>query len=126
MTFFAALIRRLGLSQSEAATFLGVRPDTVKSWSAGRNGVPDGVWDQLHALAVTQARAAQAITKTIKASKAGSVQAAVRPGEWPSDGAGLVPLIDAWIETGGAHRIEIVAPGSTPATLAASVPKGRG
>ena len=46
-TTFSAAIRLCGLSQSEAAEFLGVRLDTVKSWSAGRNRVPHGVWQML-------------------------------------------------------------------------------
>lgn len=47
MTTFASAIRLCGLSQPEAAEFFGVRIDTVKSWSAGRNPVPAGVWDML-------------------------------------------------------------------------------
>lgn len=47
MTTFAASIRLCGLSQQEAAEFLGVRVDTIKSWSAGRNPVPQGVWQML-------------------------------------------------------------------------------
>lgn len=46
-TLFSAVLSRLGLSQSEAAELLGVRPDTVKSWAAGRRNVPPGVWDEL-------------------------------------------------------------------------------
>lgn len=46
-TTFSAAIRLCGLSHSEAAGFLGVRLDTVKSWSAGRNRVPIGVWQML-------------------------------------------------------------------------------
>lgn len=46
-TTFAAALQLCGLSQSEAAEFFDVRLDTVKSWSAGRNGVPDGVWQML-------------------------------------------------------------------------------
>lgn len=46
-TLYSACLARLGLSQSEAATLHGVRLDTVKSWSAGRNPVPDGAWDDL-------------------------------------------------------------------------------
>lgn len=46
-TLYAACLSRLGLSQSEAASWHGVRLDTVKSWSAGRNPVPDGAWADL-------------------------------------------------------------------------------
>lgn len=46
-TLYAACLARLGLSLQEAAHLHGVRLDTVKSWSAGRNSVPDGAWDEL-------------------------------------------------------------------------------
>ncbi|TKD17940.1 hypothetical protein FBT96_12410 [Rhodobacter capsulatus] len=46
-TTFAAAIAICGLSQQEAADYLGVRIDTVKSWSSGRNPPPDGVWGML-------------------------------------------------------------------------------
>jgi len=46
-TIYAACLMRLGLSQPAAARLHGVRLDTVKSWSAGRNRPPDGVWDDL-------------------------------------------------------------------------------
>jgi len=49
-TLYAACLARLGLSQSEAAAVHGVRLDTVKSWSSGRNPVPQGAWDDLRAL----------------------------------------------------------------------------
>lgn len=50
MTTFASALRLCGLSQQEAADFFDVRLDTVKSWSAGRNPVPAGVWDMLAGL----------------------------------------------------------------------------
>lgn len=46
-TLYAACLARLGLSQSEAASLHGVRLDTIKSWSAGRNPAPDFVWVDL-------------------------------------------------------------------------------
>ena len=48
-TIYAACLSRLGLSQAGAASLHGVRLDTVKSWSAGRNPVPQGAWDELRA-----------------------------------------------------------------------------
>ena len=47
MTNFKTALQICGLSHREAATFLNVRPDTVHSWSNGRNPVPAGVLDQL-------------------------------------------------------------------------------
>ena len=46
-TLYAACLNRLGLSQPEAASLHAVRLDTIKSWSAGRNPVPQGAWDDL-------------------------------------------------------------------------------
>jgi len=46
-TTFAASLQLCGLSQQEAADYFDVRLDTIKSWSAGRNAVPSGVWDML-------------------------------------------------------------------------------
>lgn len=47
-TLYAACLSRLGLTQSEAAKLHGnVRIDTVKSWSSGRNRVPEGAWEDL-------------------------------------------------------------------------------
>lgn len=36
-----------GLSESEAAKFLRVSVDTVKSWTAGQSPVPANVWKKL-------------------------------------------------------------------------------
>jgi len=49
-TPFAVLVERCGLSQREAAEFLKVRIDTVKSWSAGRNVAKPEVLAELRGL----------------------------------------------------------------------------
>ena len=54
-TPYAAALSRLCLSQAQAASLHRVRPDTVKSWSAGRNPVPDGAWDDLRAIEAERA-----------------------------------------------------------------------
>lgn len=50
MTAFKSAIGICGLSQSEAAEFLDVSVDTVKSWCAGRANPPLGVWKLLASL----------------------------------------------------------------------------
>lgn len=50
MTTFALLTQRCGLSISEAAEFLDVPLNTIKSWSSGRRATPQGVIDELRAL----------------------------------------------------------------------------
>lgn len=49
-TPFAVLADRCGLSQREAAEFLKVRLDTVKSWCAGRNAAKPAILAELRAL----------------------------------------------------------------------------
>lgn len=50
MATFKSAISLCGLSQQGAADFLQVSLDTVKSWCAGRNNPPLGVWQQLASL----------------------------------------------------------------------------
>lgn len=49
MNAFSILLGRCGLSQQAAAAALGVRPDTIKSWSSGRRDAPKAVIDELRA-----------------------------------------------------------------------------
>ena len=49
-TPFQLILARCGLSHREAAAFLCVRLDTVKSWSAGRNPTPAPVLTELRVL----------------------------------------------------------------------------
>jgi hypothetical protein len=66
-TTFSLLCDRCGLSHREAANFLDVRLDTVKSWSSGRNPAPLGVLSELRDLYVTIEAAALANAKQIEA-----------------------------------------------------------
>ncbi len=127
-TLFAAILQGLGLSQSEAAAYLGVRLDTVKSWSAGRNGVPAGVWAQLHGLVVVQDNAAGELASAAKpAVKAGAVielglardNAEAQALGWPSPGAQLAAFRRGWEILGPTAKIEIVERGSTETSRAA-------
>lgn len=47
MSSFKYSLLACGLSQAGAAELFGVRLDTVKSWSSGRNRPPEGVWRRL-------------------------------------------------------------------------------
>lgn len=47
MSTFKSSLAICGLSQQQAADFLGVALQTVKHWSSGRNNVPSGVWEML-------------------------------------------------------------------------------
>lgn len=44
---FKYALSACGLSQREAADFLGVSLDSVKGWAQERRPVPKGVWDML-------------------------------------------------------------------------------
>lgn len=44
MTTFKHALSVCGLSQRQAADFLGVSLSSVKDWCAGRSRVPEGVW----------------------------------------------------------------------------------
>lgn len=60
-TIYAACIARLGLSLGQAADLHRVRIDTVKSWSSGRNPVPQGAWDDLRGYEATISDRADAL-----------------------------------------------------------------
>jgi hypothetical protein len=53
---FRLLLQATGLSLRAAAAFLGVRYDSVESWSQDRRRAPPGAIDQLRALYRTQLR----------------------------------------------------------------------
>jgi len=96
MTLYSAALHLVGLSHSEAADLHGVRLDTVKSWSSGRNGVPQGVWDDLRDLYETQQAAIDAALETIdthpEADAVDLLTGTGRSAEWPSEGAHMATL----------------------------------
>lgn len=111
MTIFAAALRLVGLSHAEAASFFGVRPDTVKSWSSGRNRIPAGVWARLRDLYETQQVAVDAALDLIDEKQPDEIApdiAGPRSKQWPSPGAHMAVAaavalsIDLPIADGGA------------------------
>ena len=121
-TTYALLLDRCGLSHREAAEFHGVRLDTVKSWSAGRNGVPPGAIDELRALYAKIETAAAEAVALIRAQAAEDVELGLArdDGEarslgWPCVGAqaasfGLAAAratIPVRVARGGAAAAEI-------------------
>lgn len=85
-TPFKQALSICGLSQSEAAVFLGVRPDTIASWCAGRNRVPDGVWEQMAALYDLMDEASEEAVDLIKEKSPDNVEFSYsgNHGKWPS------------------------------------------
>lgn len=109
-TLYAACLSRLGLSQTEAAALHGVRLDTVKSWSAGRNRVPDGAWDELRAVEAQIIDLSEGLRERWEA--AGSPAIEIDDSE--AGGAGLMALADFVLGTDAPVHV-----GQTAATLAA-------
>lgn len=62
-TPFALLVERCGLSQREAAEFLKVRLDTVKTWYAGRDAAKPSVLAELRSLYAAIQVAADGLAK---------------------------------------------------------------
>ena len=54
MTLFAASLRLCGLSQVEAAEYLGVSLRTLQRWYAGEREPRERAWDKLRALYADQ------------------------------------------------------------------------
>ena len=54
MTLFRALVSLAGLTHREAAAYLGVSVDAVKSWSCGRNACRPNILEALVSLIIRQ------------------------------------------------------------------------
>jgi hypothetical protein len=121
LTFFAALIRRLGLTQADAATYLRAGNGTVDAWCRGRRNPHPDVWVRLRALADRQAEISDPIADVLERAPGGlgAIEANLPAGDWPGKGAAAVALVDAWLLSGHSAPVVIVEPGSTPATAAA-------
>jgi hypothetical protein len=132
ITVFAALLDRCGLSHREAALFLSVRPDTIKSWSSGRNPAPSGVIAELRKLYATIEKAADAALDQIAtlgkahglpevielAIASDDYEAQQPPLGWPCVGAqaAMLGIVAARLD----HPIRIVPRGATVAGAAAA------
>lgn len=129
-TTFSLLLSRCGLSHREAADHLGVRPDTVRSWSCGRNPTPSGVIAELralyHAIEIAAARHVAEIEWLIAWQRPESVEiglaatdaeARARPIGLPCVGAhaALIGLVAARLDV----PVVVVPRGSSPASRAA-------
>lgn len=130
---FALLLHTCGLSHREAAELLNIRPDTVKSWAAGRRNCPDAVLADLAAIAdsidraaeqtidqIDSVAAAKGAPETIELGIASDDHEAQSLG-WPTvsvQRAMLGLVLGRGIAMG--YRFAIVPRGSTPSTAAAA------
>lgn len=92
MTTFKSAIGICGLSQSEAADFLDVSLDTVKSWCSGRANPPRGVWQMLASLFEQMQDAADGAAEVmaldgIDPRAWNNIEADIHGHELPTDGA---------------------------------------
>lgn len=109
-TLYAACLSRLGLSQSGAAALHNVRLDTVKSWSSGRNRVPQGAWDDLRELEAQIVDRSEGIREAWQAQ--GSPPIEIDDSE--ADDLALMAAADLVLSSDGPVHV-----GQTAATLAA-------
>jgi DNA-binding XRE family transcriptional regulator len=81
-TLFASVLQGVGLSQSDAAEFLGVRRETIAQWGSGRRVAPPFAMQKLHALAQEQREACEkALAHPAGYASAGDVTVARRAWE---------------------------------------------
>lgn len=128
-TAFGILVALAGLSHREAAEFLGVRLDTVKSWSSGRNKCPAGAIRELRTLILRQQHAAAEVLAQIeRLASAQGASDVIELGE-PIDDAEAQslgwPCVGAWramtarVVAGADRQIVVVPRDPTPATSCA-------
>lgn len=131
-TAFALIAERCGLSHREAADFLGVRVDTVKSWSTGRNPAPAGAIASLRGLYAQIEKAAGEAEKQIAAFieqhgapegielglASDDHEARLPPLGWPCVGANAAML--GIVAARATINVKIVPRGSSAASAAAA------
>jgi hypothetical protein len=125
MTTFALLCNRCGLSLREAADFLGVRQDTVRSWSIGRRGAPASAIEELRALYAKIERAAGEAVAMARKARGATIELGIAADDhearslgWPCVGAQAASLGLVAARLGAS--VVIVPRGSTGATAAAA------
>jgi hypothetical protein len=130
-TLIALLLDRCGLSIREAAIFLNVREDTVKSWRSGRNPTPLAVVIELRGLYLKIGRAAREAIAAIDEAPAGAeIELGIAVDDHEAQALGL-PCVGAHaavlglIAASTARPMRIVPRGSTIASAAAADAHGR-
>ena len=110
MTLYGLLLQAAGLSHREAAELHGVRLDTVKSWSAGRNAAPIGVIAELRALAAHIVHSAAREIDALGGAPADGEIVSQCPADDDAAKALGLPCVGAWramaaIVASGANRL---------------------
>ncbi|WP_276973224.1 hypothetical protein [Ferrimicrobium acidiphilum] len=127
-TEFALLRKRVGMTVHETGSFLGVAPNIIKSWNAGRNDAPRHAIEQMKALYYQIEDRASAIIEAQEAmiDEVGSIPECVEIGIPGSDleaqeVAGFPTVstmltLAALVSVGCDIPIKLVRRGSTAAT----------
>lgn len=129
-TLFTGILNLCGLSHREAADFLNVRVDTVKSWSSGRNRVAPGALEELWTLADRIERAAVEAERVFRQQWSGRetvIELGIAADDheaqqlgWPCVGAQRAMAARLWYKLPREVEVVLVPRGSTPATAAAA------
>jgi len=129
MTPYSILCAHAGLSHREASDFHKVRPDTIRSWSSGRNRAPQGAIDELIDLINLQEQIANSTLSRIYALAAENGEPETTELGFPADDYEAQtlgwPCVGAWramaarVIAKSTHPVRLVPRGSTPATAAA-------
>lgn len=127
MTSFALLCQLCNLSHREAAAYLDVRLDTVKSWSSGRNPTPDGALVSLRDLVRKIDRAAAEALKLVNETKPpiltlgyATDDAEAQSLGWPCAGAQAAAFARIIANLPEGTKAELIPRGSIPISAAAS------
>jgi len=108
MTLFSAILGHLGLSQPDAANYLDVRLDTIKSWCSGRRTPAIGAVDKLYKLAERIETAADhAVGLWLEQGEPDHIDFRVDPG-WPSKRCRLAVAAALWAALPNDITIRIV------------------
>lgn len=96
MTAFYCLMTACGLSNQEAADFLGVSLGSIEGWKSGRRNAPDGVFSEMRTLWRSMMSAAQMAAETIEQSGVEETEIGLASDDHEAEHLGL-PCV-------GAHR----------------------
>ncbi len=125
-TIIAILLDRCGLSIREAAEFLNVRDDTIKSWRSGRNPTPPKVIGELQALYLKIGVAArEALAVINQAPLDADIELGIAVDDYEAKSLGF-PCVGAHaallglVVASSGRAMRIVPRGATPASAAAA------
>lgn len=124
MTPFGLLLKLSGLSQSEAAAFLGVSESQVNKMSNGARSAPPGIIDEIQDLIAKQQLAADEMLDMLEEAQPAEFELGYPADNHEAAQLGL-PSVGAWgamaarVIAETKTKVILVPRGSTPVTAAA-------